>query len=106
MWIRSQDKEMLLNCEGFDILDEDTVWIIYGCNTALATYSTEEKALKVLDMIEKHLNSQGKIVKKSMGNYFISDVKLNVFQMPQDEEMNEDIYMIQEMVDAVLGGRR
>lgn len=56
MWIRSQDKEMLLNCEGFDILDEDTIWVIYGCNTTLATYSTEEKALKVLDMIEKYIN--------------------------------------------------
>ena len=81
MWIRSQDKEMLLNCEGFDILDEDTIWFIYGCNTTLATYSTEEKALKVLDMIEKHIEN----MYIGIGNYMGKP-----FQMPQEEDLEDE----------------
>ena len=81
MWIRSQDKEMLLNCEGFDILDEDTIWVVYGCNTTLATYSTYEKALKVLDMIEEHIEN----MYIGIGNYMGKP-----FQMPQEEELEDD----------------
>ena len=81
MWIRSQDKEMLLNCECFDILDEDTIWIIYGCNTTLATYSTEEKALKVLDMIENHIEN----MYIGIGNYMGKP-----FQMPKEEDVDND----------------
>lgn len=47
----------------------------------------EEKALKALDKIEQHLNTQSKIVEKSMSEYIISDINLIVFQMPQDEEV-------------------
>lgn len=95
MWIRSQDKEMLLNCEGFDILDEDTIWIIYGCDTTLATYSTKEKALKVLDMIEKYINSGGTLFvidqqKASFGYTATYEKKLGVFQMPLDGDLEDE----------------
>ena len=53
----------------------------------IARYSTEEKAMKVLDMIEKHLNSQAKIIEQSRNDYIVSDIKTTIFQMPQDEEV-------------------
>lgn len=72
MWVRSQDREMLINCECFEILDEDAIWIIYGCNTTLATYLTKENAMKVLDEIH---------------NLIDLDAVNGVYQMPQDGEV-------------------
>ena len=80
MWVRSQDKQALTNGD-----------IIYYCDygmkseircgklgssddydLVLAAYSTKEKALKVLDMIQK----------------LICDYKIKrLFQMPQDDEV-------------------
>lgn len=88
MWIRSQNKTRLLKVNYVRVNDNcveaipgDMLYILIG------RYSTEEKALKVLDMIEKHLNTQSKIVEKSMSEYIISDMNSIIFQMPQDEEV-------------------
>ena len=86
MWVRSQDKEALTNG---DIIYYIAKYGIYGMYTeikcgklgisddydlVLAAYSTKEKALKVLDMIQK----------------LIYDYQLGgVFQMPQDDEVEE-----------------
>ena len=87
MWVRSQDKEALTNGD-----------IIYYCDygmkseircgklgssddydLVLAVSSTKEKALKVLDMIQKLINVA-----------FTYDYPLGVvFQMPQDDEVIE-----------------
>lgn len=52
MWIRSQDREELVNADAIYLrLYQEG----YGIGTAeclLGMYSTEEKALKVMDMIE------------------------------------------------------
>lgn len=54
IWIRSQDKEMIINCYAVGISLEDDKFI---CSNGyiLGKYSTKEKALKVLDMIEQAL---------------------------------------------------
>lgn len=69
LWIRSQDKELLINCHAIEIsLENDKS--ICSSGYVLGTYSTKEKALKVLDMIEK----------KIMYNE-------ELFGMPQDNEV-------------------
>ncbi len=78
MWIRSQDKEMIMNCNALGIgLEDDKS--IYSNGYVLGEYSTKEKALKVLDMIQEH------ITKNEAGIY---NSKFGVYQMPQDSEVN------------------
>ena len=81
MWIRSQDKEALTNgdiiyyCCKYGMYTEircGKVGISDDYDLALAAYSTKEKALKVLDIIQK----------------LICDYKIRgLFQMPQDDEV-------------------
>lgn len=94
MWIRNQDKTMLLDVDNIIInhyekrtppnYDIETCQNGYGWNK-LGTYSTKEKALKVLDMIQRTI-IQNEIVYAQaysgsrMRNY-------NIFQMPQDSEV-------------------
>lgn len=56
MWIRTQDRETLYNCDYFDVLDN----AIYGGRNEtnidlLATYATQDRAIEVLDEIQKHV---------------------------------------------------
>ena len=73
MWIRSQDKSCLIHadeiCIGYYGRTYD--YQIRGDGSILGCYETEEKALKVLDMINHYLDNGG--------NY--------VFHMPQDEDV-------------------
>ena len=78
MWIRSQDKENLAKANDIGIIDIDgkkgEVWI-YVNDQRYAVYSTKEKALKVLDEIQK----------------LIYDYQLDEpFQMPQDDEVENE----------------
>ncbi len=69
IWIRSRDKEMIMNCNSLEIDLEDGK-SIYSNGYVLGTYSTKEKALKVLDDIENYL---------ARGYDF--------YKMPQDDEV-------------------
>lgn len=72
MWVRSQDKELLIDCKAFAFERERTIsFISQGTHkrefigegsfnitsggNILGEYSTKEKALKVLDKIQEHL---------------------------------------------------
>ncbi|MFR5002214.1 MAG: hypothetical protein ACLUCZ_07340 [Thomasclavelia ramosa] len=77
IWIRSQDKKSLLLCKSFDVdCDSDNYIILVNYEirnkkqyySPIGYYSSVEKAAKVLDMIQKHIETHGN----------------NVFQMPQD----------------------
>lgn len=77
IWIRSQDKTSLIECKKIDICESRDKYEFIanykyydGDETYddLGEYSTKEKAIKVLDMIQEH------IVKHSN----------NVFEMPKD----------------------
>lgn len=84
MWIRRQDKEALTNgdiiyyCNKYGMYTEircGKVGISDDYDLALAVYSTKEKALKVLDEIQK----------------LIYDYQIGgVFQMPQDDEVENE----------------
>ena len=68
MWIRSQDKKILTEIHDVEIDSANQIW---GSGSLIGEYSTEEKALLVLDMIEK--------VSMYSGN--------TLFQMPDDDEV-------------------
>ena len=78
IWIRSQNKENLINANKIQIADVHNIYknAIWGDDTLLGEYSTKEKALKVLDMIQREIN-----------NEYIRDYM--VFQMPLDSEVSE-----------------
>lgn len=70
MWIRSQDRKKLTEIHDVTIYHDKQIWA--GCSF-IGEYSTEEKALKVLDMIQENLEYP----------YY------EVFQMPSDTEVDE-----------------
>lgn len=79
MWIRSQDRRSLSNVNQVLIspTSDKSKYYIYGFlergRDILGVYSSEEKALKVLDYIHDNLEHP----------YY------NVFEMPQDNEIDE-----------------
>lgn len=88
IWVRSQDKEMLVEASNFRIfegldkgkvsyytVDIDSDLPQHPFTFELGRYSTKEKALKVLDKIEM-----------AIFNRFY-DSESVVFQMPQDYEV-------------------
>ena len=75
MWIRSQYKEILTNCNVFYIDEINSSYTIEGNIGVLGSYSTKEKAMKVLDMLEEQIDYYSK------ENFYI------VFQMPLDSEV-------------------
>lgn len=99
MLIRSQDKKNLIPIMPIGIteivrssrgeinkVDGYAIYSYDNANTILGNYSTEEKAIKVLDMIEDAYN---KCFAFSMGNdgYYHEARESKVFQMPQDSEV-------------------
>lgn len=104
MLIRSQDKKALCNYNGGVIemrekYDREIInctyvpvetgeYNIFFCNCDeihIGTYSNEEKAIKVLDMIcEKY---QEPICENEIEDYVKLTYKNIIFQMPQDEDV-------------------
>lgn len=86
MLIRSQDKELLVNFNvsaGIEIKERNTKTVvtsyINGCIYLLGEYSTKEKALKVLDMIQDAYEryEYEKVFKTGLTLF-------ETFQMPED----------------------
>ena len=73
MWIRSQDLKILTEIHDLDIDGANQIW--NGCSL-LGKYSSEEKALKVLDQIQYNME------------LFEHELTM-VFQMPTDNEVDE-----------------
>ena len=68
MWIRSQDKKILTEIHDVEIDSANQIW---GSGMLIGEYSTEEKALKVLDEIQKRTEY----------------IYPKAFQMPADEDI-------------------
>ena len=77
IWIRSQDKKSLLLCESFDVGCDNynyNILVNYELRnnekhySPMGYYSSVEKAVLVLNMIQKHIETRSN----------------NVFQMPRD----------------------
>lgn len=69
MWIRSQDRKKLTEIHDVTIYRDKQIWA--GCSF-IGEYSTKEKALSVLDEIQRFI-------------YHIDNLYAT-FQMPQDED--------------------
>ena len=96
MIIRSQNKKSIVNIDNtFEISVHDKKVVVSGSYSAvglLGTYSTEEKAIKVLDMIQKeygrHYYGEGGSL--ATINHYVEPfafIPPKVFQMPSDEEV-------------------
>lgn len=107
IWIMDQNKEKLIECSTLEIGRKGDMYNIFAnynyCDGAetyevLGTYSTKRKALKVLNMIKKHIEiyNLAKIDFKKVcfsNDYeFTGKEMLNMFDMPQDDEVLEDVY--------------
>ena len=82
MWIRSQDKEILVKAVCIHLCGVNHICATSaeGGNWYIGKYSTEEKTLKVLDMIQKLIKEQIRLH---------NDWQIGVvFQMPQDDEVD------------------
>lgn len=82
MWIRSQSKKELVNITGISIGETNLIrGYEQSCTDGefwdLGEYSTEENALKVLDMIQELI----------LYTYYGGAEPKKVFQMPQDSEV-------------------
>lgn len=73
MWVRSKDRKKLTEIHDLDIDDINQIW---DGSSLLGKYSTEEKALKVLDQIQYNME------------LFEHELTM-VFQMPTDNEVDE-----------------
>jgi len=89
MLIRSQDRKKIYNTDTMS-----SIWINRNCiyisacgddTDLLGSYSTEEKALKVLDMIEERTNEPIYINDEGGGEY--AKYFHSSFHMPQDDEV-------------------
>lgn len=101
MFIRTQDRNglvdinnMTIRVSGYEIICYNTACIADGGYELLGHYSTKEKSLKVLDMIEEKyikylmINAAYLSVCNDERKCLIKELKDNfVFQMPKDEEV-------------------
>ena len=82
MLIRSQNKKELHNLDGIKMIkvvtNSQDYFVEVNSQHTIGTYSTEEKALKVLDMICD-----------TCRNIAFIDERAVVFQMPQDDDAEE-----------------
>lgn len=82
MWVRSQDKKMLVKVDMIELLDYENSIVAYNSIKVanLGKYSTKEKAIKVLDMIQQCVSG---FTDYEVDEYY----QYGVFQMPKDEEV-------------------
>lgn len=88
MLIRSQNKEVVVNFStlaGIEIAEGPVKTVvtsyITGCSYLLGEYSTKEKAIKVLDMLQESCDAYERC--KSVGGF----MNIATFQMPEDGEV-------------------
>lgn len=89
MLIRSQDKRMIVNFENictvsaFPEKDSEDIYVEDGTDSLMVgRYSTKEKAMKVLDMIQE---AYCEFMAIRNGDMWCG--KESVFQMPEDSEV-------------------
>lgn len=95
MWIRSQSKKSLLNVNQVVINNtkDESEYYIHGYSERgidiLGVYSTQEKALKVLDEIQEKIEYPypSKIVPSFGTNCYHLIENNKFYQMPQDDEV-------------------
>ena len=93
MWVRSQNKEILINANSFRIIkDFNSYYIVYDfCDGELyylGEYSTKEKTMKVMDMIQNAITGTRFEFTDIVRDCDLAGIEIhNVFNMPRDEEV-------------------
>lgn len=96
MWIRSQEKNSLVNVNDICIYEvkkgSKTIYQFrcygYGTYYTLGDYSTEEKALKVMDMIQNAITGTRFEFTDIVRDCDLAGIEIhNVFNMPKDEDV-------------------
>ena len=88
MWIRSQDRKRLLNASDFHVVSSYEGFGIISGLSALGNYSTEEKAMKVMDMIQNAIIGTRFEFTDIVRDCDLAGIEIhNVFNMPQDSEV-------------------
>ena len=88
MWIRSQDKTRLIDANYIRVNGVYIEAMSFGTYAIIGEYSSQEKALKVIDRIEKELN-KGELIEQVDGRMYHKH-KNTVIQMPLDIEVEEE----------------
>lgn len=90
MWIRSQDKEVLLEISYLDVYSlSENNWIIEDCGNDLGTYKSKERALEVLDEIDSKI-MMNKVIEiySNLGNLTFANREnysyTPIYQMPKE----------------------
>ena len=83
MWIRNQDRTILVNADNFIISEND--WTVASMTQnskviALGRYSSEKRALEVLDEIQKEIEQP----LTEITSFDVKSQYQNVFQMPKE----------------------
>ena len=93
MWLRSQNKEMLINANNIRIISDshsyDIICDFYdGEYYYLGEYSTKEKAMEVMDMIQNAITGTRFEFTDIVRDCDLAGIEIhNVFNMPQDSEV-------------------
>lgn len=84
VWIRSQDGKILSNVNNMYVRVIGKGYAISSDKCDLGKYSTEEKAMKVMDMIHRRIECAIKFYETSS---IFSNESEYVFDMPKDDEV-------------------
>lgn len=92
MWIRSQRRNALVNINFMRVINDGNFCLICGattdgCDYELGVYSTEKKALRVLDEIQDYIEDVQNCTIDDMGRgFFVLNKRAQIYEMPADEE--------------------
>ena len=84
VWIRSQDGKILSNVNNMYVRVIGKGYAISSDKFDLGTYSTEEKAMEVMNMIHRRIECAIKFYETSS---IFSNESEYVFNMPKDDEV-------------------
>lgn len=93
MWVKNQNKDSLVNANDICIYEMNkTTYQLrcygYGNYYLLGEYSTKEKAMKVMDMIQNAITGTRFEFTDIVRDCDLAGIEIhNVFNMPKDEEV-------------------
>ena len=86
LYIRSQDKMKLIRVIDLGIFEEQEGYTIYyddNIDNMLGTYTTKERALEILDEIQRLINDL-QYMSYAIPNNKFSSYRPNVYEMPEE----------------------
>jgi hypothetical protein len=87
IWIRTQDKLVLYKCKMLFVQESVFGYCLGSVNVTLAIYPTKERALQVLDEIQRFINYGGVPLETNVNSSGRSATIVRpttVYEMPQD----------------------